>query len=105
MGISYAKCEVGEEEIENLLEEEPNEKESMECFKDCYSGEEDTWGHIWEVGWEDSEKPHPGFGGSQNIYGGYVMQCEKCGMFGHEFTGSLNEEGIYVRTPCGEKIR
>lgn len=58
--------------------------------------EQDEFGHIWGLGWEDSDKPHPGFGGSQNIYGGYVGQCEKCGMYSHEFDN---------KTPCGKKIR
>ncbi len=73
--------------------------------KDCYSGEKDAWGHIWGMGWVDCDKPHPGFGGSQNIYGCYVGQCEKCGMFGYEFTESLNKDGISVLPFCGEKIR
>lgn len=52
---------------------------------------EDEYGHVWGMGWEDSDRPHPGFG----TYGGYVGQCEKCGMYNYEFEKQL----------CGEKIR
>jgi hypothetical protein len=62
-------------------------------------------GHVWGMGWEDSETPHPGFGGSTNIYGGYVDQCEKCGMYSYEFYGSTNRIGKYQEQPCAEKIR
>jgi len=41
--------------------------------------------HDWGVGWRDSETPHPGFGGSQNIYGGYTSQCERCGIYIEDF--------------------
>lgn len=51
--------------------------------------------HKWGVGWKDSEKPHPGFGGSQNIYGGYVAQCEICDIYIDDF----DESPI----PCKEK--
>jgi hypothetical protein len=57
--------------------------------------------HIWGMGWEDSDMPHPGFGGSLNIYGGYVDQCETCGMYIYEFM----EGGKYENKPCSEKIR
>lgn len=57
--------------------------------------EEDKYGHVWDMGWEDSENPHPGFGGSQDIYGGYVSQCAKCGMYFHEFKDQI----------CGVKVR
>jgi|WetSurMetagenome_2_1015567.scaffolds.fasta_scaffold979346_2 hypothetical protein len=30
--------------------------------------EKDDLGHIWGMGWIDTEKPHPGFGGSTNIW-------------------------------------
>lgn len=55
----------------------------------------DHLGHDWGMGWEDSDKPHPGFGGTIDIYGCYVDQCQKCGMYGYEFK----------EQPCGEKIR
>ena len=61
--------------------------------------------HIWGMGWEESDTPHPGFGGSQNIYGGYVDQCEKCGMYIYEFTGATNRPGKYEGQSCGKKIR
>lgn len=57
--------------------------------------EEDKFGHIWGEGWEDSDHPHPGFGGSQNIYGGYVAQCMKCGLYGYEFKNQI----------CKDKVR
>lgn len=57
--------------------------------------QEDEFGHVWGMGWEDSDMPHPGFGGSQDIYGGYVDQCEKCGMYGYEFKSQQ----------CGPKLR
>jgi hypothetical protein len=55
----------------------------------------DDLGHEWGMGWEESDNPHPGFGGSTDIYGGYVDQCEKCGMYGYEFKDQ----------PCGKQIR
>ena len=58
--------------------------------------------HIWGAGWEDSDKPHPGFGGSYNIYGGYVDQCEKCGIYHYEFDDKTH---IYYNKQCEEKIR
>lgn len=57
--------------------------------------EEDEFGHCWDMGWEESDKPHPGFGGSYDIYGGYVAQCIKCGLYIHE----LKEQ------PCDRKVR
>jgi hypothetical protein len=69
------------------------------------SQEADNKGHEWGLGWEESETPHPGFGGSQNIYGGYVGQCEKCGMYIYEFTGATNNPGKYEGQPCDKKIR
>lgn len=56
---------------------------------------EDEFGHLWGMGWEDSDKPHPGFGGTTDIFGGYVDQCEKCGMYSHEFKNQF----------CGPIIR
>ena len=41
--------------------------------------------HEWDMGWRDSNKPHPGFGGSQNIYGGYTSQCKCCGIYIEDF--------------------
>jgi hypothetical protein len=66
---------------------------------------ESELGHIWDAGWEESDTPHPGFGGSTNIYGGYVAQCAKCGMYGYEFHGSAADPGKYELQPCGDKIR
>ena len=37
--------------------------------------------HNWEAVWVDTDKPHPGFGGSGNIYGYYASQCSKCGVY------------------------
>jgi hypothetical protein len=69
-------------------------------------GEEDEFGHIWEMGWEESENPHPGFGGSINIYGGYASQCSKCGMFGEEFCpGTNNPNQEHFMKHCGDIIR
>jgi hypothetical protein len=67
--------------------------------------EEDDYGHIWDLGWEDSDTPHPGFGGSTNIYGVYVGQCSKCGMYAYEFCGGTGNPGKYELQKCGEKIR
>ena len=70
--------------------------------------EEDEHGHAWVLDWQDNEKPHPGFGGSTNIYGGYVDQCAKCGMYGYEFLpGTLAppEKQIHKFQKCGVKIR
>lgn len=70
------------------------------------SDEYSDMGHQWGMGWEDSDKPHPGFGGSTNIYGAYVSQCEKCGMYFYEFCGSSDAHpGKYERQPCGKMIR
>jgi len=52
-------------------------------------------GHEFVLGWEESDRPHPGFGGSTNIYGGYCEQCQKCGMYGYE----------YEDQKCGPQIR
>jgi hypothetical protein len=65
----------------------------------------DNKGHEWDMGWQESDIPHPGFGGSTNIYGGYVDQCRKCGMYGYEFHGAANRSGKYEGQSCGEKIR
>ena len=82
-----------QEEAEAILEkaEELYQEEAMDSF----SGKEDAYGHIWGVGWEDSDRPNPGFGGTQDIYGGYVDQCDKCGMYGYEFEKQI----------CGKKVR
>lgn len=56
--------------------------------------DEDEFGHCWGTGWEESDEPHPGFGGSYDIYGGYTTQCIKCGLYGHEFKKQLCEEVI-----------
>lgn len=56
---------------------------------------EDLNGHLWGMGWEESDKPHPGFGGTTDVYGGYVGQCEKCGLYNYE----------YKNQPCGDKVR
>jgi hypothetical protein len=53
----------------------------------------DEFGHQWDMGWEDSEKPHPGFGGTQDIYGGYVSICAKCGLKGYNFKNQVCGEG------------
>lgn len=57
--------------------------------------------HDWRMGWIDTEKPHPGFGGSQNIYGYYIDQCFKCGMYSCEYFSGGKHEG----QACGEIIR
>lgn len=63
-------------------------------------------GHKWDLGWEETEKPHPGFGGSTNIYGCYVNQCSKCGMYIYEFMGASDQfPGKYEGLSCGESIR
>jgi hypothetical protein len=71
-----------------------------EAFKTAYAS------HEWDVGWEESDKPHPGFGGSTNIYGSYVTTCNKCGMYIYEFMGPSDDyPGKYEGQPCGRKIR
>jgi len=65
----------------------------------------DNKGHEWGMGWEESDRPHPGFGGSMDIYGCYVDQCEKCGMYGYEFRSCTATPGKYEGQPCGEMIR
>lgn len=71
---------------------------------EAYTKARDT--HEWGMGWEESEEPHPGFGGSSDIYGGYVDQCEKCGMYMYEFMGPSEEyPGKYEGQSCGKKIR
>lgn len=67
--------------------------------------EEDGFGHVWGMGWEESETPHPGFGGSTDIYGCCVDQCVKCGMYGYEFNSCTSTPGKYEGQLCGEKIR
>ena len=54
--------------------------------------EEDEFGHIWDGDWEESDMPHPGFGGSIAIYGGYVDRCSKCGLYGYDFKQQLCEK-------------
>ena len=58
--------------------------------------------HDWQMGWENSDKPHPGFGGSYNIYGGYVTQCKNCGMYIYEFE---DEKSQYYHKACVGEIR
>lgn len=67
--------------------------------------EEDEAGHAWTMGWEETEKPHPGFGGSTDIYGCYVGQCAKCGMYNYEFDSCTATPGKYQGQECGVKIR
>lgn len=66
----------------------------------------DILGHAWGEGWQESETPHPGFGGTINIFGAYVGQCYKCGMYDYECYG-LNEDnpGKYQKQLCGSIIR
>jgi hypothetical protein len=66
---------------------------------------EEDKGHIWGMGWEDSDNPHPGFGGSFSICGGYVGQCEKCGMYVYEFSSGTKNPGKYEGQACGPIIR
>lgn len=62
-------------------------------------------GHEFIMGWEESDRPHPGFGGSTNIYGAYCDQCRKCGMYGYEFRSSASKPALYEGQSCGKKIR
>ena len=64
-------------------------------------GKEDEFGHIWILGWEDSDTLHPGFG----TYGGHVGQCEKCGMYQYEFCGGTLSPGKFEGQSCDKKIR
>lgn len=61
--------------------------------------------HDWQMGWEDSDTPHSGMGGTTNIYGGYVGQCGKCGMYAYEFVSGTANPGKYELQLCGSKIR
>lgn len=70
-----------------------NREQAEELYRDK--------GHVWGTGWEDSDKLHPGF----NVYGGYVDQCEKCGMYGYEYNSGTATPGKYEGQPCGDKIR
>lgn len=45
----------------------------------------DEFGHDWQMDWLDSDKPHPGFGGTHDIYGGYTSRCSKCNILIHEW--------------------
>lgn len=45
--------------------------------EDCFGV--DQFGHDWQMDWVDSDTPHPGFGGTHNIYGGYTSRCANCG--------------------------
>lgn len=45
--------------------------------EDCFGV--DQFGHDWQMDWVDSDRPHPGFGGTRNIYGGYTSRCANCG--------------------------
>lgn len=71
-----------------------------EWIKD-YGCDIDHNGHAWGLGWEESDKIHPGFG----TYGGYAQQCFKCGMYSHEYF-KINENPVeYENQKCGLKIR
>lgn len=61
--------------------------------------------HVWEVGWEETGNSHPGFGGSSDILGHYVSQCEKCGMYAYEFSSGTKTPGKYEGRLCKVKIR
>jgi hypothetical protein len=52
--------------------------------------EEDEFGHIWEMGWKDSDKQHPGFG----TYGGIEGQCAKCGIYAGDFNNQICENSL-----------
>ena len=87
-----------------ICEEDVPEADSLNCAQCDFKLKvlQNKASHRWELGWEESEKPHPGFGGSMDIYGGYVDQCEVCGMFFYEFLGP---NAKYEFQKCGEKIR
>lgn len=65
----------------------------------------DEFGHCWTLGWEETEKPHPGFGGTMDLYGCHVGQCDNCGMYNYEFQSLSSVPGKYEGQRCGEKIR
>lgn len=70
-------------------------EDALKIWQEEKDTEEDDDEHDWDMGWVDTGRPHPGFGGTTDITGHYVGQCRKCGMYDHEFTDQ----------PCGEKIR
>lgn len=78
-------------------------EEELQEYEKVYG--KDEYGHIWALSWIDSDKPHPGFGGSINIYGSYCSQCAKCGMYNFEFCGGTENPGKYELQKCGSKIR
>jgi hypothetical protein len=82
----------------------PDSEESLQAYIDA--GYEDEFGHVWTLGWEESENPHPGFGGSTDIFGGYVGQCGRCGMYQYEHMGPSKEyPGKYEGQHCGKIVR
>jgi len=89
---------------EDLSAWTPYSEIALQAFIDA--GYQDEFGHVWTLGWEDSENPHPGFGGTTNIYGGYIGQCGKCGMYQYEFMGPSKENpGKYEGKSCAEVVR
>ena len=85
------------DDLQELTEEE--------MYENSYYGQADAYGHVWGTGWEESDKPHPGFGGSQDIYGCYVDQCMKCRMYGYEFQSCTATPGKYENQFCKDRVR
>lgn len=82
-------------------ESELEEVDEKKMYSNFLGEEEDEYGHAWGMGWEESDKPHPGFG----TYGGYVSQCYKCGIYAYEFCGGTGNPGKYEFQRCDKKIR
>lgn len=53
----------------------------------------DNMGHEFELSWQETDTPHPGY--LPDIYGSYVDQCMKCGMYGYEFRNLGSRPGKY----------
>jgi hypothetical protein len=79
--------------------------ESLEDLPMDAEAESRNKGHVWDIGWMDTENQHPGFGGSTGMTGAYVDQCAKCGMYGYEFQSLTETPGKYEGQICDKRIR
>lgn len=61
--------------------EEPSDEEQFEEFWAQRGCKVDEFNHAWGIGWQETDKLHPGFGTN----GAYADQCYRCGIYGHEF--------------------
>lgn len=70
-----------------------SEIDEDDWMDDCFGI--DQFGHDWQMDWLESDKPHPGFGGSANIYGGYTSRCSRCNILisDWDFKTKCREQG------------